>query len=381
MRNGTTAEQNQEGKGFPVTRIETISDGTINPKKVRHVELSTQDAKRWLLEDGDILMSHINSVEHIGKTAIYNINQNPLIHGMNLLLIRPDKKQVIPEYMHFCLRGEEIRTHIRAKCKRAINQASINQKELGAIKLPTPSLDEQRRLVDILTRAESIVRLRREALKKAQEIIPALFVDMFGDPATNPKGWPSSRLASLVSFVSGGTPTKSREDYWQGSIPWVSPKDMKVSEIFDSLDHVNESALSETNLKLIPIGAILVVVRGMILAHTVPIAEAAIPLVINQDIKALIPSAKVNSTFVAWAFKVCQDHLLGMVETAAHGTKKLETRRLEDFQFPVPPLELQANFASRISEIRSIQSQATRALATAEATFQSLLHRAFAGEL
>lgn len=204
MRNGTTTTQNQEGLGFPVSRIETISAGKIDADRVRYVELSESDVDRWRLLDGDILLSHINSVEHIGKSAIYTGYPEVLIHGMNLLLLRPDKKQVIPEYLYYGLRSNAVRTYIRARCKRAVNQASINQKELGAIELNVPSLSEQRRIVDILSRAEGVVRLRREAQKKAAELIPALFLDMFGDPASNPKNWPILSVRDFVTRFEAG---------------------------------------------------------------------------------------------------------------------------------------------------------------------------------
>jgi type I restriction enzyme S subunit len=123
--------------------------------------------------------------------------------------------------------------------------------------------------------------------------------------------------------VSGGTPSKSREDYWIGDVPWVSPKDIKRIGIRGSIDYVNSKILAETNIKLVPVNSILIVVRGMILVHTVPVAVALTPLTINQDMKALIPKPEINSIFLLWLMKVLQPQLLEKVSTAAHGTKKL----------------------------------------------------------
>jgi restriction endonuclease S subunit len=203
MRNGTTIKQNDDGRGVPVTRIETISDGTIDLKRVRYADIRPEEIERWRLLPGDILLSHINSVDHIGKTALYRGLPDVLIHGMNLMLLRPDQGHVLPAFLHYALRSESVRSHIRARCKRAINQASINQKELGSIEIAVPSLSEQHKAVDLLERAENIVHMRREAEQKAKEIIPALFLDMFGDPATNPKGWPIVPLGNLLSFRTG----------------------------------------------------------------------------------------------------------------------------------------------------------------------------------
>lgn len=256
-------------------------------------------------------------------------------------------------------------------------QPNISQKIIREIAVPIPSLPEQRRIVDILSRAEGIVRLRREAEKKAAELIPALFIDMFGDPATNPKGWPMQTLESLVSFVSGGTPAKSREDFWDGDLPWVSPKDMKRIGIDGAIDHVNRKVLIETSIKLIPVGSVLIVVRGMILIHTVPIAQSLVPLTINQDMKALVPTPAVNGTYLLWSLKVRQKKLLNLVATAAHGTKKLETGFLEALSIPLPPLAKQEEFAAKLARIESIQLQQSAATTKALATFDALLADAF----
>lgn len=380
MKNGTTAVQNQEKSGVPVTRIETISAGSIDLERVRYTKLDATEINRWRLLNGDILLSHINSVEHIGKSAIYSGNPDVLIHGMNLLLLRADIKVVLPEYLHFALRSCGVRDHIRARCKRAINQASINQKELGAIEILVPALDEQRRIVDLLSRAEGIVRLRRDAQKKAAGLIPAIFLNMFGDPATNPKGWPVQPLGEVASFMSGGTPPKAREELWSGTLPWVSPKDMKVDCIADAIDHVSDSVLTETNLKLVPIGSILIVVRGMILVHTVPIAITSTPVTINQDMKALMPIKSIDPSFLLWALKVQHTKLLALVDTAAHGTKKLDTAKIQAVGIPVPPLQIQRQFIARADSVASIMAQQDSALNKAKATFEALLARSFTTE-
>ena len=99
IRNGLTNTQNKENEGYPVTRIETISVEKINPEKfgyIKNIEKAKID--EFKLKEGDILFSHINSVEHIGKTAIYENTPELLIQGMNLLLLRTDKDKIEPKY-------------------------------------------------------------------------------------------------------------------------------------------------------------------------------------------------------------------------------------------------------------------------------------------
>ncbi len=251
-------------------------------------------------------------------------------------------------------------------------------KFLREFQIPKPHESVQRRIVDLLTRAEGIVRLRREAAAKAAELIPAMFIDMFGDPAKNPKHWPTRPLGELATPTSGGTPSKSRPDYWEGDLPWVSPKDMKRDLISDAIDHVHSRVLDETTLKLIPAGTVLIVVRGMILVHTVPVALTATPVVINQDMKALQLRSELSSTYLLWLLKVSQPRLLELVSTAAHGTKKLETKDLVALKIPLPPLALQQKFLAHVQAIESMLTQQADAIAKAQATFNALLAQAFA---
>ncbi|WP_448189348.1 restriction endonuclease subunit S [Azospirillum sp. sgz301742] len=377
MRNGTTAQQNTDGRGFPVSRIETIRTGAIDPERVRHVELDEASCQKWRLQKGDILFSHINSVEHIGKTAIFSGVPENLIHGMNLMLLRPDQKRVIPEFLGFFLNTHEVRSHFQAICKKAVNQASLNQKDIGALRVPLPPVAEQRRIVDILNHAASIRRLRDEARAKVRELVPALFVEMFGDPATNPKEWEVKNLSEAVSFTSGATPSKKEPRFWGSGTPWVSAKDMKADPIVSSEDSVTDAALTDTTLKLIPANSVLLVVRGMILAHTVPIRVNAVPVAINQDLKALQPLAGGHHQYFRWCLQCLHPYLLSKVSNAAHGTTKLDMEILNNLKIPLPPFPLQQQFADRVAEIEATAALSGKAAAAAEQLAQSLLSQVF----
>lgn len=377
LRNGTTVQQNTNGDGLPVTRIETIRDGEIDLLRVRHVDMPLAKMEKWRLLPGDILFSHINSVDHIGKTAMYKGSPEVLLHGMNLMLLRPNQDLVEPEYLLWYLRSAPVLAHFRARCKQAVNQASLNQTDIGSLPVPLVRRDEQRHVVDLLNRAEGIRRLAEEAQAKARDLIPALFVDMFGDPATNPKGWPLSPLDELVRFQSGGTPSRAQRVYWGGDIPWVSAKDMKPPLIDRSKEKLTAAALEHGKAKLVPEGSVLIVVRGMILAHTIPIRITTVPVVINQDLKALIPSDLITSCYLRWALQSYHSHLLKRVSNAAHGTAKLDMSVLQNLLLPVPPQVLQEKFSNRVREIEGVVSLAHEAGEFATMLMQSLMSELF----
>lgn len=153
-----------------------------------------------------------------------------------------------------------------------------------------------------------------------------------------PRGWDSAPLRFMVRFESGSTPDKSKRSYWDGTIPWVSPKDMKVDAIADSEDHVSELALRDTSLTTVPVGSVLLVVRGMILAHSVPVALTTAPVTINQDMKALRCSERVEPRFLKAVVQGAKGWFLANTGESSHGTKKLETDVIGRFLVPLPPV-------------------------------------------
>lgn len=179
--------------------------------------------------------------------------------------------------------------------------------------------------------------------------------------------WPLVPLRYLVTFLSGGTPDKGNAEFWAGgTIPWVSPKDMKVDRIDDSEDHITEAALDGSATQLVPVGSVLVVVRGMILAHTLPVAVTTGPVTINQDIKALVCGGRVLPEFLHAVLAGQSEWLLSLADSSAHGTKKLETEILQQFEVPCPSLSVQRAIIyamrARASELDEIAAAKERLL-------------------
>jgi hypothetical protein len=184
-----------------------------------------------------------------------------------------------------------------------------------------------------------------------------------------PPHWKVVALRFLVDFVSGGTPNTGNQGYWGGHIPWVSPKDMKVDHIVDAEDHVTDLALSDTTLRMIPPNAVLVVVRGMILAHSFPVAVTAVPVTVNQDMKALICREQILPDYLHAFLRGAEKQIVALADTSAHGTKKLETDLLGQLPICVPPLDEQHQIVSRIRQ----ELNAVANLNAAASRVQSLL--------
>jgi type I restriction enzyme S subunit len=269
----------------------------------------------------------------------------------------------------------------RFQIKKIVKGIHLYPKDVAALDIPLPPISEQRRIAAILDKADAIRRKHEQALALADGFLRSTFLHMFGDPVTNPKGLKRVPLREVATFTSGGTPSKAIPAFWEGTFPWVSPKDMKKLRIVDAQDHISAEAIVESNLKKLPEGTILIVVRGMILVHTVPIAMAGRELAINQDVKAINVDRRVCGQFAFWNLRVQHKHILARVGTAAHGTRRLDTETCERLPILLPNKEQQKDFCALASNFGRARDIVVFQLAAANALFASLSQQAFRGEL
>ena len=181
-------------------------------------------------------------------------------------------------------------------------------------------------------------------------------------------------LSSLVQMISGGTPSKSSAEFWEGEIPWVSPKDFSEYFIDDTEDHISEDGMKDARLTLIPAKSILVVVRSGILQHTLPVAFNSRPVTINQDIKALVPNEKINSEFLGVYLRVLGKRILPSITKHSTTVQSVNTDQLQSLQIPVPPLGVQEQLVEevtrRIIEAKRLRQSANDEWAAAKARFE-----------
>ncbi len=148
--------------------------------------------------------------------------------------------------------------------------------------------------------------------------------------------WADATLGDVADFISGGTPSKERSEYWGGSIPWVSAKDMKRFHLDDTEDHVTEAGVVN-GTKIVPAGTVLLLARGMTLLNDVPICVANRPMTFNQDVKALRRKAAVRSDFLPYLLLGNKERLLSLVDLAGHGTGRLNSDELKALPISLPP--------------------------------------------
>ncbi|MDD3608979.1 MAG: restriction endonuclease subunit S [Halothiobacillaceae bacterium] len=169
--------------------------------------------------------------------------------------------------------------------------------------------------------------------------------------AAHPTEWALVPLKDLGRWSGGGTPSKAKPEFWtDGTIPWVSPKDMKLDLIIDSEDHITQAAVEGSTAKLIPEGSVLIVTRSGILSHTLPVAVTAVPVTVNQDLKTLTPKEGVLPEYVAWALRCFAREILKTCSKQGTTVSSIETAALQRFEIPVPPHDQQKRIVAEIEK-------------------------------
>ena len=379
IRNGKSIQQSKEIDGLPITRIETIADQTIDIGRVGYAGLKECDVAGHLLCAGDILLSHINSLEHLGKTALYDGVPSQLVHGMNLLNLRPNPTIADARYLLHTLRSPATKAQILRMANKSVNQASVSAGNLKKLEIPLPPLSEQHRIAAILDKADALRAKRREAIAKLDQLLQSVFLEMFGDPVMNPKGWPRATIGSIATFITSG----SRG--WAKYYADVGTKFIRIQNLVNGeLDmedcaYVDAPASAEARRTLVQEGDVLVSITAD-LGRTAVVPKGLGPAHINQHI-AILRLSGVNSSYVSHFLaspggRIQFDSLNRSAVKAG-----LNFDDLKSLVVLLPPTEVQNKYLSRLEAIKKLRRSSEVELECLNRLSLSLQHRAFAGAL
>jgi len=280
----------------------------------------------------------------------------------------------------------------------------LSRDALGTVGVPLPSEEEQREIAafldDEITKIDALIEEQQrliELLEEKRQAVISHAVTKGLDPDAPmkdsgvewlgevPAHWSIARIKHITLSRGGSTPSKENLDYWNGAIPWVSPKDMKQNEISDSIDHVTDAAIRETGLGLIEPNSVLIVVRGMILDHSIPVALTEVPVTINQDMKALTAGESIDPGYLLILLTGLKQVLFEFVDSSAHGTKTFQWERFQNLDVPLPPLQEQRKicrqlaFSSKL--IERLLKEANRSIQILSERRSALISAAVTGKI
>ena len=253
---------------------------------------------------------------------------------------------------------------------------AIGKSVLENLQVPQIAPIELKKCINMMGLLEAAIRKRKKQLELLDELVKARFVEMFGDPISNNKGWSTASLTDICSRIyGGGTPSKSHPEYFEGSIPWVSPKDMKSDVITDSIDHITDEAIANSTTNLVPEGSVLMVIRSGILKHNLPVAINAVPVTINQDMKAFVPGESITASFLRNYFKAIEPDVLAGVRGVT--ADNIDFKAFQRREVIMPPIYLQSEYEDFCRQIDKSKVAVQKALDETQLLFDSLMQDYF----
>ena len=312
----------------------------------------------------------------VGEYAIAEIPLTTNQQFNGLVIKKPYSTILIPEFLLFL--ASQLKSElIRLSGKTSFN--FVSGRILKKIQIPLPPLSEQRRIVEILNQAERLRRLRTEADAKAERILPALFIKMFGDPVTNPMGWPKRSISELATVITGNTPSRKRQDYFGDYIEWVKSDNLNTPShyITPTSEYLSEEG-AKVGRKALPGSALVTCIAGSPSAiGNVALADREVAF--NQQINAAVPRKGVDCYYLYGHFVVGKR----LVQAASTGGMKgiVTKNRFCEIEFLAPPSDLQERFGYRCKQICEQTEARLKQVGRFDRLFSLLLHRAFTGDL
>ena len=375
IQNGANIKQGTENGGFPITRIETISNDKFNRDKMGYAGIADiSQYKNYILEDNDLLMSHINSPQYLGRTVLYKkVDGETIIHGMNLLRLKATK-EVNPSYARYYFYGKKFRQQIAKITKKSVNQASFAINDLKNIKIYLPEIEGQNNIVNILDAISSLIEYYNEILKKYDDLIKARFIEMFGDPLSNEKGWDTIELNFLSNGIGDGLHGTPEYDS-NGDYPFINGNNLVNGEIkiTSTTKMVNEETYKKYFID-ISSNAILLSINGTLGKLACYNGER---VMLGKSVCYCNLKPDINREFVYGIMKT--DAFAKFLESNATAStiKNVGLKAIREFKLILPPIELQIRYEEFAKQVDKSKLVVQKSLKKTQQLYDSLMQEYF----
>ena len=364
-------------QGIRVVRITNVQKGEIQDDNPKFYSSDTkEELKSYLINEGDILMSLTGNV---GRVGVFPKEFCPAYLNQRVARIRVKSQDLFQKYLFYMLNSKFFERDAIFNSS-GIAQLNLSTKWVSEYKIPLPKLDQQKKIAAILDAADTCRQKTKVLITKYDELTQSLFLDMFGDPVTNPKGWNKVELMTLCDKITDGTHKTPK--YQDSGVVFLSAKNIKNFQL-NYLDCKYISEIEHIALSKrcpVEIGDLLLTKSGSLgMAAMVEfdfefsIFESLALVKYNRDL--------INGKFLLFYLNTPSTQFQYHAMTKGVGVKHLHLTDLRKLSVIVPPKDLQEEFMGKIKAIEAQKAQTQAILARAEDLFNSLLQRAFKGEL
>jgi type I restriction enzyme S subunit len=329
-------------------------DGHVNLETGARRALSARERVAKALVPGDILLeaSGGGPGKPVGRPAWFAGDDPNHYSASNFFkVLRADADQVDARFLLWKLLDLSHRPEIWHFQQQTTGIINLKFQDYLSARISAPPIPEQRRIAEILDSVDAEVRAIESTLTKLSSLRKGLLTEILIAQARTLDGVRVGVLEDFIAdWLSGGTPSKANPRFWGGDVPWITPKDMKLDLLERTTDYLTErGALAGS--RIAPSGAVFVVVRGMILAHTFPVSRFISSAAFNQDVKALIPTPELLPEYLKYWLIANSDTFLRLVGESTHGTKKLDLPDLKAVPATIPSIADQRHTLSVLQEM------------------------------
>lgn len=332
---------------YVLLRANNIQDGELRFDDVQYVD-RTKVKQKQLLRRGDILFcASSGSKGLVGKAALVRENM-PVTFGAFCCVLRPKENEA--EYLAHYFQSQQYRRAIEKVCSGS-NINNLKAANFFSLVVPHYDDDSTRIISALFDSIDAQIKHAKDQIANLDSLVKSRFVEMFGNICEGMSCFDMTPINDLCTrIVGGGTPSMKHPEYYEdGTIPWLKSGDVKARVVGSGVLDITEAGLANSSARMVPEGSIIVVTRSGILKHSLPVAKAACPIAINQDLKALIPGDRILPDYLQWSLIVASPLLLSKVRATT--ADNIETSFLKSFKVPVPPVSLQREFVAFVAQV------------------------------
>jgi len=398
-------------------RVQVNRRGVILRDNIKGFLINTK--KQQVCKAGDFLVAEIDA--KVGGYGFVPDELEGAIVSSHYFLFEIDETKMLKDYLALIIKTDILQEQILSK--GSTNYAAIRPSHVLNFDIPLPNIDEQIKLVKRLNKVserylqieteftfqQNYLKLLRQAilqeavqgkltqqnkadepadkllqriktekqkliavgkLKMEKELLPITKDEI---PFELPKGWTWCKLKELGLITGGGTPSTGNINYWNGSIPWITPKDMKADYLNDSEDKVTIEGIKNSSAKLIAANSVLVVGRSGILKRILPVCINTVECTVNQDLKVIVPYLPIMARYIQLMLQGHQDFILKKLVKYGMTVHSLMYKEFELQIFPIPPLSEQYRIVAKVEQLMQLVNQLEKQLTQSQIQAQQLL--------
>lgn len=368
--------RNKHFEYIDISSIDATQKKILASKKILGSEAPSR--ARQIISDGDVIVSTVRP--NLNAVSYFNNNtQDVTVASTGFCILRPQKDKIDNKYLFYWTQSKEF---IRRMVERATGASypavsdSIIKDEL----IPLPSIATQKKIAAILDKADALRKKDQQQLAKYDELLQSVFYDMFGDPVKNEKGWETKKLSDMIEFMTSGSRGWARFYQTTGDI-FLRINNVKKNFLkLDDVIYVNAPKGAEAERTKVKVNDILLSITAD-LGRTAVIPDGFPTAYINQHLALIRLHGNYNSFYVSQYISSKGGHVQLMKSNKGGVKAGLNFNDIKELKIPLPPIALQNSFFSVAQNIQTQKEILKQQAEQSENLFQSLLQRAFKGEL